>query len=262
MKKAIYLATIILLIVSAIIVYSFINSPPHKFKEGQCAFCHLNYEPPFLFRDNINTLCNYCHKNDKALSHIVGLKPSMQLPAELHLDENGEMTCNTCHSIHMDKVDLGTGSRTYLLRINKIGKEFCNACHLDVAEIVEPGHTPTHADVLETAHLGYYAGEEHSIDRVSLLCIGCHEGVIASSAPYSTKKYSNPIGHSHRIGMSYARAFRKSSDIRSPRSLSPAIMLFGGKVGCTSCHNPFKLDKHKLSMTNEESALCLECHIK
>lgn len=254
---------IVLLTVSAIIVYSFINNPPHKFKNEQCGYCHLNYDYPLRFRDNINTLCKFCHWKDKALSHVVGVKPSMTIPADFHLDENGEMTCATCHNIHMDTVDQATRARSYLLRTGSAGKEFCDACHLDMEKAVAAGNLPTHSNVLETAHFGYYTtGEPYSIDRVSLICMSCHEGATASEASVRTKKASHSFGESHRIGFNYMKAFRRKKDLRSPLSLNQEIKLFGGKMGCVSCHNPFKLDKHKLSITNEESRLCLECHLK
>lgn len=254
---------IALLTLSAIIVNSFINTPPHKFKNEQCGYCHLNYEPPLRFRDNINTLCNFCHKKDKGLSHVVGVKPSMTIPEDFHLGENGEMTCATCHNIHMDTVDQATGARSYLLRRGTVGKEFCDACHIDMAKVVEAGYSPSHSNVLETAHFGYYTtGEPYSIDRVSLACMSCHEGATASDASVTIKKGGHSFGESHRIGFNYMKAFRSKKDLRSPISLSPEIKLFGGKVGCVSCHNPFNLDKHQLSISNEESKLCMECHLK
>lgn len=252
------IALLFLLMLSGIIVYSFTNNPPHQFKENQCGFCHLNYDYPLRFRDNITTLCNYCHRADKALSHIVGLKPSMQVSADFHLDENGAMTCNTCHNVHMDTVDSVTGERSYLLWSNLRGREFCDACHSNTIAVV---NSPVHSDVIENAHFGYYTGGISSIDRVSIQCLECHEGSVASHVDISTKT-GTPIGESHPIGMDYLKAYNKDNTLRSPRSLSPEIKLFEGKVGCTSCHNPFNLTKHKLSITNEESKLCFECHLK
>lgn len=255
------LIIILILIISGIIVYSFNNTPPHKFKEGQCSFCHVNYEPPFYFRDNITTLCNYCHGKRNVLSHIVSVKPPMQIPEEFHLDSNGEMTCTTCHNIHMNNTDPVTGERTFLLRVDLRGREFCDTCHVNTMGVVEAGKPSTHADILETAHFGFYTGGVQFIDRVSLDCMGCHEGIIASNAPVAIKA-GHSIGGMHRIGINYMKAFRKNKELRSPRSLSPDIKLFEGKVGCTSCHNPFNLTRHKLSMSNEESKLCFECHLK
>lgn len=248
------------LLAGGIIVYSFYNVPPHQFKEGQCSFCHINYEPPFSFRDNISTLCNYCHRKRNVLSHLVSVKPSMQIPGEFHLDSNGEMTCTTCHNIHMNNTNPATGERTFLLRGELRGKEFCDICHINTLGVVEEGKLPSHADILETAHLGYYTSENRSIDGVSLYCLSCHEGSAASHVSVSTKAVS-PIGESHNIGANYQKAYRKNKELRPIKSLSTEIKLFEGKVGCTSCHNPFNLARHKLSITNEESKLCFECHL-
>lgn len=247
-------------VISGIAVYAIIKGNPHEFNKDQCLFCHINFDAPLQFRDNITVLCNFCHGNDKALSHIVGVKPTMETPQDFHLDKDGVMTCATCHDVHMNRLDAGTNNRTYLLRRNIAGREFCNICHSDTDEIVDAKKTSTHANLIDTAHFGYYTSEYYSIDRISLLCMGCHEGAMGASVPVITKK-SHSIGEGHRIGIDYAKVQRKKAGLRSPRSLSSEIKMFGGKIGCTSCHNPFRLGKHQLSINNEESKLCLECHL-
>lgn len=247
-------------VLTGIAVYAIPVKDPHEFKNSQCGFCHINFDGSLQFRDNITRLCNYCHGNDKALSHIVGIKPTMEMPQDFHLDKDGVMTCGTCHDVHMNGSDAGN-RRTYLLRRNVTGREFCTLCHKDPSEIVTERKTGTHANLMDSAHFGYYTSERNSIDRVSLLCISCHEGSTGAGVPVITKK-SHSIGEGHRVGMNYAKIQRKKAgQFRSPRGLSSEIMMFGGKVGCTSCHNPFKLGEHKLSISNEESKLCLECHL-
>ena len=261
MRKIFIPAFLLLAIVSAIIVNSFTNSKPHQFKEGQCGFCHLNYDQPLRFRDNVSTLCNYCHGKRNVLSHIVGINPSIQIPPDFHLDENGEMTCATCHRIHMDTVDPQSGERTYLLSTDMRGRELCDACHVNTMEVVQASTPSTHAGVLDTAHFGYYSGARSTIDKVSIVCLGCHDGSVGKNAQVITKT-SHSLEGSHPIGINYMKSFRKNKDIRSPKALSPEIKLFEGKVGCTSCHNPFKLPQHNLNISNEESKLCFECHLK
>lgn len=253
--KSKILIIVFTLLAGGIIVYSFHNVPPHQFKEGQCSFCHINYEPPFYFRESISSLCNYCHGKRNVLSHIVSVKPSMQIPEELHLDSNGEMTCATCHNIHMSTTNEATGERTYLLRGDLRGKEFCDTCHVSTMEVVEEGKLPSHADIIENAHLGYYTSENQKIDGVSLYCLSCHEGAAATHVSISAG------AGSHSVGVNYQKAYKKDTKLRSPKSLSSEIKLFEGKVGCASCHNPFKLERHKLSIDNEESKLCFECHL-
>lgn len=254
--KVIIIQSLVLLI--SIVAYSFNNAAPHQFKEEQCGFCHLNYESPLHFRDNITTLCNYCHGKRNVLSHAVGVRPSMQVPTDFHLDAEGEMTCTTCHDIHMDRVDPVSGERTYLLRSNLRGREFCDSCHANTIAMNNP---QIHATSLETAHFGYYTGSSYSIDRVSVSCMGCHDGTTADGASVVTKAV-HPIGDSHSIGIDYLKAYRKNQELRSSRDLSSEIKLFEGKVGCASCHNPFNLAKFKLSVTSDESKLCFECHLK
>lgn len=249
--KVIIIQSLVLLI--GIIAYAFNNTVPHQFKEEQCGFCHINYESPLQFRDNITTLCNYCHGKRNVLSHTVGVRPSMLIPADFHLDSNGEVTCATCHDIHTDAVDPVTGERTYLLRTNKKGREFCDSCHIITAEVV-------HSDTFDAAHFGYYTGGTSSVDRVSIYCLDCHDGSVGSHVSSQTKIVAS-IGASHPIGMDYLKSFNKSQNLRAPRYLNTGIKLFEGKVGCPSCHNPFNLEKFKLSIINEGSGLCFECHM-
>lgn len=261
-------ALVFLVMAGAIIVYSYTNAPPHKFNfmKGECKRCHITYQYPFRFRDNITDLCNECHGSDNALSHVVGVTPSMYLSDEFPLDEHGEMTCNTCHNIHMERRDDITGRRTYLLRSNLRGKAFCDDCHSETLEILLPDATPSHAEFFSQAHFGYYSTETGTIDKVSLYCMMCHSGDIGSEAHVSLET-GNPLYGSHPIGMKYDDAYLRSLSSRSdnmvpPEHLIPQIKFFEGRMGCPSCHDPFNLRGHKLVISNVGSRLCLACHMK
>jgi len=244
-----------------IAVYSYKNSPPHKFDYagGECGSCHMSYDYPVKFRDNITALCNECHQNDKALSHIVGVKPSMYLGDDFPLDENGEMTCNTCHDIHRESIDPLTEQRTYLLRSRLRGKELCDECHLETMNVLIPGGVPRHSEITTDAHFGYYTTHGGAIDAVSEKCISCHSGDMADAIHY-TLSDEKSMGGSHPIGGNYRVSYARSRDLKYPDDIDRSIMFFEGKMGCPSCHDIFNLNKMKLVVSNEGSSLCFKCH--
>jgi len=88
-------------------------------------------------------LCATCHGDDNS-SHIVGITPEYSVPADLPLNENGQVTCITCHYVHgdlkSDKPMASTSfmdqlfnrqrlSKSYVLRRNNSEGDLCLACH-------------------------------------------------------------------------------------------------------------------------------------
>jgi predicted CXXCH cytochrome family protein len=83
----------ILFPISAIIllaVYVWSQNGGHDFT-GKCKDCHLfmpkegESQKDLIFTRDINYLCNQCHKDESALSHPVGMRPSMNVPRQLFL---------------------------------------------------------------------------------------------------------------------------------------------------------------------------------
>ena len=72
---------------------------------------------------------------------------------------------------------------------------------------------------------------------------------------------ANSIGVSHPIGVSTPRRSASTGRLSDVSELSSAIKLFGGLVGCGSCHNPYSKQHSELVMSNEKR-LCLACHVK
>ena len=253
--------TVFAIMLISVNVDSYKNAPPHEFKfmDGECGDCHITYEYPIRFKDNITDLCNYCHEDDEALSHVVGIKPSMYLTDGFPLDENGEMTCNTCHDIHMDRSDPLTAERTYLLRVKPIGKAFCDICHLGTMNVLLPDLTPSHIDTLQSAHIGYNLKGYDSLDGVSNLCLTCHDGTSGTTINSNTEIGLHTL-RDHPIGMNYKMSWAKSNNLRYLDDIAPDINFFEDKVGCASCHDPYNLNRRKLIFSNFTSNLCFQCH--
>lgn len=96
-----------------------------------CLECHVRTPFPGKerqFRGDTTAVCTRCHAGHAAAagtSHPVDIAPSMAVPPDMPLDENGRMTCITCHGFHAGK---GKEQRRMLRRPR--GKPLCSACHM------------------------------------------------------------------------------------------------------------------------------------
>lgn len=239
----------------------------HNF-EGMCLDCHLtepdrNKRSPGTFVKDISVMCSQCHKGVEDLSHPVDMPPSMKVSSILPLDWKGHVTCVTCHPVH----DEGHGK--FHLRSRASGEGFCLNCHSDM-------ESEMHKVAVGTAHTGkvarvnYIPGQLDTVlDDLSIRCLACHDSIFAAEALVENFSMTlgfhnnNEIGVSHPVGVSYFEAKRKyMGAYRNVENLPREITLFGGQVGCGSCHNPYSKRHFELVMSNEGSALCLACHVK
>jgi predicted CXXCH cytochrome family protein len=240
------------------------STDPHN---SSCPACHRGEPKPGaaqLTRD-ISRVCVDCHARSKATSHPVGMVPSMTVPDDLHLDARGRMTCATCHDTHQVR----TGDHALypsLLRRPQAGRALCVACHRTMGA---PNAKVLHSLVEASAHRGPRLLRDDSgagfIDRVSMECLGCHDGSVATggqtmAAMGGLFDHGGEVGVTHPIGMDYARSAMLNRSLAPAQELDPAVRLFGGMVGCCSCHDPFSTSKHQLVMDNAGSKLCLQCH--
>jgi len=87
-----------------------------------------------------------CHSREKlGRTHPTDVKPKegMKIPEDLHLDENMQITCATCHDPHGDwtspiamvarepKLVGSERYRSYFLRRTNVQSALCFACHTD-----------------------------------------------------------------------------------------------------------------------------------
>lgn len=235
---------------------------PHDFS-GQCDICHLEVPPAsggeLIFNYDIDYLCNYCHEIPSKNSHPSQMVPSMVLPAGFPRDWQGRMTCTTCHDPHMDN----WGINTFLLRGGVTGRNFCALCH---QELDKPGSQHRIAEIVhaKNALTPTYDELSGTLDRVSLECIGCHDGTVGKVTDFKIagEEILTFAGRSmsHPIGMIYSESAQNRQRIRPLENLSPLITLIDGKVGCSSCHNQFSHELTMLATSNKGSSLCMQCH--
>ncbi|MBI3815491.1 MAG: hypothetical protein HY279_13630 [Nitrospinae bacterium] len=134
--------------------YVLADKNPHDFIDDQskCIDCHRT-KPESLpvpgkiqgnvdFKIDFNNMCNNCHRHEGGkMGHPVGVKPKAITPADLLLDENGKLTCLTCHKTHMGHIHkrkslsicgglFSSGEeRSYFLRRDNSEGDLCLACH-------------------------------------------------------------------------------------------------------------------------------------
>lgn len=235
---------------------------------GSCQVCHREvpaagaaFEQAGL-RAGISAVCEQCHRMPARASHPVGVRPQAPVALQRYLDEQGRVTCVTCHDVHQDDQELMAGKEKGLLRGHVQGAAFCAACH----EGRLPGTGRRHELAGSYAHLaGALVQREQGtlLDQRSTECLSCHDGVIAKAGRVDIRsgEYRHGLGPSHPVGVDYPTgAFTAGYADRA--TLPQAILLFDGKVGCLSCHNLYSGERGLLVMDNTGSALCVACHRK
>ena len=118
---------------TAILFPAAVHSQHNEIGNTRCLDCHvtLPFNPEKLsFHDDIEGVCRRCHENDHAksrLSHPVGVRPTMEIPADMPLDRRGQLSCITCHTFHADWRPAVDDNPSLLRRPD--GKTFCYYCH-------------------------------------------------------------------------------------------------------------------------------------
>lgn len=151
----------------------------------------------------------------------------------------------------------------------------CGACHTP-HRAAPPKAAPLwnpQADL--SRRFGSALGDTSKPGSGTTMCMRCHDGTIATETitgvvanRFANKQ--NPsmfnTGHGtsdHPVGVKYPsvdRGFRPLTSVVA----SGEVRLPGGRVECTSCHDPHNQAgvAHMLVKSNARSALCLTCHKK
>lgn len=228
-----------------------------------CDTCHLNMPEKtgggrkMLFTSDFSFMCSRCHPGAKALSHPVDMPAGRRLPASFPLDWKGHMTCVTCHLFH-DNADIS------FLRMGERGKDFCLMCH----DMEFFRNMRDRGEALSGAHLEARSATPKRfefVDQVSIACLSCHDGTVSIDVIKSASAsgfVSHGKGASHPIGTDYGKVAQLDMSYYPPAQLPSEIHLPDGKLGCTSCHAPYKEKHGSLVMKNRRSRLCLSCHKK
>ncbi len=268
-KTAIFIVGLIILATSLVCLS--LRKNPHA--KLDCIECHSPSEKNRArLAGPITLICRRCHEDlfNEGYMHPFDVKPSkkVQIPPDFPLSDNGEITCITCHDVHMT-ANLGSPFLNQaLLRRNETGPFFCEICHGQALGIGKLGH----AQALGEAHMRpkyVITNPGVSIDPISKNCISCHDGSYATGTKIMAGVWShgkdfigNDMG-THPIGVDYEKARTRpgrKTELRPMATVDPRIKFFDGKVGCGSCHDPYKHSKDDLVIPNYQSRLCFACH--
>ncbi len=113
----------------------------------------------------------------------------------------------------------------------------------------------------------------------SRLCLSCHDGTIAITQTYNSKKMTSgaiyitrrdkgfigtDLSDDHPISFPYnASLAARTGRLQTPSALPRQLKLSdGGKLQCATCHDPHNNQfGHFLTMSNNESRMCRTCHL-
>ena len=160
----------------------------------------------------------------------------------------------------------------------------CKACHVPHVQVLKPEYPEGEDDAgvkLEPSvsiyripgQRGVFQPDQYMPGPSSLLCLGCHDGTMATSTIGSSHAlmagrragYHIPddfAWRDHPIGVPYPE---RSGEYRSMASVEAAgVPLPEGRIECISCHDPHNRSglQDMLVISNARSALCLTCHVK
>ncbi len=149
-------------------------------------------------------------------------------------------------------------------------RSLCTACHtphLTASKSPLMDRRKRAAEPLEP-----YQSTRVELDSATLLCLSCHDGRIAPDV-YSRAHATSLSGQlgasrlsggrlaSHPVGVKYPNddpKYRPAAAVTA----GGQVKLPGGRVQCTSCHDPHNTGGHEkfLISSNQRSRLCLTCH--
>lgn len=148
--------------------------------------------------------------------------------------------------------------------------DLCTPCHTPHLSVVKPPVMDSREPLAQ--RLRPYSGEGVDLDESSLLCLSCHDGVVAKdvyrsahAARISSQLGSSWVGKasltSHPIGVKFPIGDSTYRTIEAATA-DGAIKLPGGRLQCISCHDPHntKRFEYMLVRSNQGSRLCLACH--
>jgi hypothetical protein len=212
--------------------------------------CHLDEKnAPDQIIPLATESCMNCHKKiDPKLSHQVDIYPYKNtiIPVDMPLTDR-RLTCLTCHYTH----PLEGGTASTFIRGEKSGIGFCIECHQnDTREHVNTGKAHIQPNKAKTSA---------SLDEITSLCIECHD--MGKYYEWGEERYACMSKLNHPVGVLYqdVETLRKGT-FCPVNDLNKDINLFGGKIGCGTCHNIYSPIRNLLVMSNHKSKLCLQCH--
>lgn len=165
------------------------------------------------------------------------------------------------------------GSKHDFSESGQFGRDLCTPCHTPHI----PARAVTRQAGLRVVRSGDaaprrgYQAFEMTLNASSLLCLSCHDGVVATDvfAGAHAMSWSEASQRgaraqwltSHPVGIRYP-AGREDYHSAAAVVSDGRLRLPDGRIQCTTCHDPHNSGRHggMLWTSNERSRLCLSCH--
>lgn len=274
---------------------------PH-WREDACHTCHRGKPKPSkveLINDDINQLCNNCHKalSDHSIIHPVGMVPLKEMRQNMPKvfrdalqRGGGEVTCINCHDLPMQclenrRRERGLNPKFILGGPYRNRTDLCFDCHIKQdyqrlnahKQITNNGQPRKRAcQVCHSNFTGLKAAKSiaevsfHVADNnLSAMCTGCHPWIPHPGGAFSFSKKSEAdhlVVPSDRM-MLYMEKMATKNNVSMP--VQPA----DGRIFCATCHNPHekgvRLSPRVSTGTDlpkklrlGSSPICLQCHDK
>jgi predicted CXXCH cytochrome family protein len=239
-------------------------------------------------------LCIVCHKESEISEHSyckrwmkdghpVFVKPSskVEVPAMFPLNEQGELTCETCHipesapSVFEDKQEVYTGKFT--LRYSNKESFLCKKCHVKKYNKKPEGERRNHPINLVMDKIPRELLEAGAVStKNQILCQTCHKIHLAKGDPLLIMPEGNSklCGNCHPDYFAFNRegAARKGTHpvdiIPVTASITQTIANLGGKRGgpkkiiCLTCHRAHNAPQERALLIGDRKEICKVCHEK
>ncbi|MCA9493564.1 MAG: hypothetical protein KC621_26715 [Myxococcales bacterium] len=210
--------------------------------------------------------------------HPVDVVPEGDVPAFFPLDEQGRLTCRTCHSPHGVVDEAGdeaaplvrhASATSPFTRLERDSDALCTACHGTDVHDADPasdraptgGGHPSGAALI--AALQKRGASVDQIGRAS--CLSCHAVHGAASKPLmrSTDEASVCVGchaDQRQEGRNHPLGHVPGRDLARAAAGGVVRLSADGGVGCTSCHDLTSPRTSLLRWVGAGKPVCLECH--
>jgi predicted CXXCH cytochrome family protein len=89
-------------------------------------------------------------------------------------------------------------------------------------------------------------------------CMACHDGSAAQGISFQMRSATGAVVLDHPVDVDYASAALRDRRLVSPAMLPRELVLVGGRVACTTCHDG--ASRERAHTVRVRADLCTSCH--
>lgn len=247
----------------------------HHFDQLPCGSCHspagASGADDWRTGVDVNHSCTSfgCHEYDETMNHPLGDRLPDILSGQISSTRSSTVTCLSCHQPQdNESFDPGEGEPDLFLQDPvQVG---CDSCHGMINGSIK---RQSHWKFSQKAHLLPLVPDSDKasgdlmisgIDDESNTCLSCHDEVTATipavneTSRQKADRFRNMTDHP--IGMNYQSLLSRNPMHFNSLQQRDRIRMFGGQVGCGSCHSLYSNKPSNLVQNYQGSELCRTCH--